>query len=71
MYKDKELDEKGFILDVHNMTYGEAEEITNSKSMGIPYYLSTEGSSGIMRVDGNGNTRYALHQIIIILAYDL
>lgn len=49
-----------------------ANYILSSGTVGSDYNtLVTGGSSGIMCVDGNGNTRYALHQIIIILAYDL
>ena len=48
MYKDKELDAKGYIKEVHAMTYSEAYAITNStgiRNTGSYYWLGSAGSS--------------------------
>ena len=55
MYKDKELDKKEYIADVHVMTYDEANRILNNKSIidnNIAYWL------------GNANNHNTLYMII-------
>ena len=55
MYKDKELDKKEYIADVHVMTYDEANRILNNKSIidnNVAYWL------------GNANNHNTLYMII-------
>ena len=62
MYKDKELDAKGYIKEVHAMTYSEAYAITNStgittgiRNTGSYYWLgSASRSDHLRRVNNDG-----------------
>ena len=56
MYKDKELDAKGYIENVHIMTYDEAKN-SNLRTTGAYYHLATARSGGyeyLCRVKSDG-----------------